>query len=153
MKLEEILTMFRRFGFSDEYVRRSLAQGDSAHNAFEQLKTVLQLRWGDMCQELSAEQQKELRPVYDRLMAIRMTKRTTAAEQRQEAHRRVDGIFNQMKDEIQKRRDRNLREVFDLTLEYTQRQEAAEARKKAQRKAKKDKKHPDAIDVEYEEVE
>ena len=77
MTLNEVISMFEQFGFHEQHVRRALAAGDSAFNAFEGLKMTLQLQWGDMCQELSVDRQKELRPIYDRLMKISMKSRTT----------------------------------------------------------------------------
>jgi hypothetical protein len=156
MKLQEIIEMLGRFGFEETYVRRALAAGDSAHNAFEQVKTALQIRWGEMCQELSVEQCTELRPIYDRLMGITMKARRTSADERAEAKSRVDDIFATMKAEREKRKDQNLRQVFDLAAEYAERQRQADLRKKT-RKAKRTKKQEPVkaeariIDAEYEE--
>ena len=134
MKLTEIIEMLGRFGFEEIYVRRALVRGDSVHNAFEGMKTALQLRWGEMCQELSVERQKTLRPVYDRLMSIKMTARQTPADDRAEAKSKIDGIFEEMKRSMQQQREQNLREVFDLTAEYARRQEETDKRKAAKKK-------------------
>lgn len=80
-KLDEVLDMFERFGMPREYVRRAMAVGESAFNAFEGLKSCLQLRWGELCQEISADQQAELKPIYDRLMKISMKSRTFSKDQ------------------------------------------------------------------------
>ena len=148
MKLAEIIEMFAKFGMPESYVRHMLAQGDSAHNAFEGLKTILQLRWGEMCQELSAERQQALRPLYDRLMNIRMTSRTTQAQQRNQAKGKISEMFREMYEDQKKAR---LSEVFDFAAECAVREEERKKRRAAKKKAKKDEKHPDAIDVEYEE--
>lgn len=80
MKLTEVIADFERFGFPEEHVRAALAGGDSAFNAYEGLKSALTLRWGDLCQELSAARCAELRPAYDRLMGLRMTARSTRGD-------------------------------------------------------------------------
>jgi len=81
MTLVEIIEMFKLFGFHEKHLRAAMAGGNSAFNAFEGLKLTLQIRWGEMCQELSVTKQKELRPTYDRLMKITMKSRTTKADQ------------------------------------------------------------------------
>lgn len=151
MKLPEILELLKPFGFAPEYVRYALAGGDSAHNAFERIKTSLQIRWGEMCQELSVEKQKELRPPYERLMSITMKSRTTKAGQRAEAKAKAKGVFRQMFEDRQRgMMGQRLDEVFDTASEYAVRHEEAYKRRAAKKAAKRDKKHPDAIDVEYE---
>lgn len=96
-KLAEIIEMFEQFGFQEAHIRRALALGDSAFNAFEGLKSCLQLKWGEMCQEISADQQKELRPVYDRLMNITMKSRKLAlSEDEQEILDKMDQIVEGM---------------------------------------------------------
>ncbi len=95
-KLDEVLDMFEKFGMPREYVTRAMAVGESAFNAFEGLKSCLQLRWGELCQELSAESQAELKPVYDRLMGISMKSRTLSKDQ--EILNTMDG----MKDQIER---------------------------------------------------
>jgi hypothetical protein len=151
MKLRDIIEMLELFGFEEAYVRRSLSAGDSAFNAFEALKTSLQLRWGDMCQELSVDEQKRLRPIYDRLMGITMKSRRTAASDRAEAKQRVDSMFQNMEQEARTWKGQSLREAFDFMGECKQRMAQKKAERAAKKKAKRDKKHPDAIDVEYEE--
>jgi hypothetical protein len=155
MKLQEIIEMLAEFGFEEAYVRRALAAGDSAFNAFEAVKTSLQLRWGDMCQELSVDEQKRLRPIYDRLMGITMKARTTKAGQRAEAKAKVRNIFHEMFEEGKKRRQQDLNEVFDLAAEYTVREQERKARKAAEKKKKAKKptmhKGKPVIDAEYEE--
>jgi hypothetical protein len=79
-KLAEVIEMFEKFGMPEEYVRRAMAVGESAFNAFEGLKSCLQLRWAELCQELSAERQAELKPLYDRLMKTSMKSRKTQAD-------------------------------------------------------------------------
>ncbi|NIT77289.1 MAG: hypothetical protein GWN58_22820 [Anaerolineae bacterium] len=81
-KLSEVIAMFEQFGMPEEYVRRAMAVGESAFNAFEGLKSCLQLRWAELCQELSAERQAELKPIYDRLMKISMKSRTMSDDQK-----------------------------------------------------------------------
>lgn len=139
VKLVEIIQMLSQFGFNEVYVRRALAGGDSAHNAFEGVKSALQIRWGEMCQEISAEAQRGLRPVYDRLMNITMRSRRTSADDHAEAKSCVDDIFTTMEREQAKRKGQNLREVFDLAAEYRRRQEEADKRKAAKKAAKKQK--------------
>lgn len=79
-KLNEVLEMFEKFGFSEREVKRGLGAGDSAHNAFEGLKCELMLKWSDMNQELGMEELKELKPVYQTLMGLKMTGRKTSSD-------------------------------------------------------------------------
>jgi hypothetical protein len=95
-KLPEIIEMFERFGMPEAYVRQAMAVGESAHNAFEGLKTCLQLRWAELCQTLSAESQADLRPVYDRLMKITMKSRTLSKDQE------ILNTMDSMKDSIER---------------------------------------------------
>lgn len=129
MKLNEVIALFKLFGFTEEYVRTALAAGDTASEAFERLKTVLQLRWFEVCQESSVAKQKELRPSYDRLMAISMKSRTTESSIHEEAQARVNTMFQEMAKDAQHRKTQNLQEAFDFASEYSKRIAEAKARK------------------------
>jgi hypothetical protein len=123
--LPEIITLFELFGFNEQHVRQALAAGDSAFNAFEGLKTTLQLRWGEMCQELSVDKQKELRPVYDRLMGITMKSRKTKKSEAKKEQRTVRNIFDDLglrMDEVKAQRGR---EVLSQTREHLRRAKKA----------------------------
>lgn len=148
MQFIKVITMFIRFGFNEQYVRRALAAGDSAEAAYEALERALQIRWGEMCQELSAQDQQELRPLYDRLMCIRMTSRHTNADRRAEAQSRVESMFRNMEREAEQRKAQGLREAFDFAAECRQRMAKQKAEREARRKAKG---KPDyVVDVEFE---
>jgi hypothetical protein len=77
VKLNEVIEDFGEFGFSGSEVRRALGAGDSSFNAYEGLKILLQLKWDEMRCELDADFLEGLKPVYDRLMGLKMTSRTT----------------------------------------------------------------------------
>jgi len=116
-KLAEIIEMFEQFGFHEEHVRRALAQGKSAFNAFEGLKLTLQFRWGELCQELSVEQQKVLRPIYDRLQGITMKSRITQADKDHKERVRTAEVSDRMQDWLEGHQRRNVREVVGKTRE------------------------------------
>lgn len=146
MKLVEIIEMLKPFGFTEGHVRRALATQGSAAEAFERIKTALQIRWRVMCQELSAERCAELRPIYDRLMSLTMKSRVTKAE----VDQKVSDVFADM---AKNKVGQNLREAFDFAAECRQRQVAAEQRKQARKAAKKAEKRngKPVIDVKFEE--
>lgn len=123
--LPEIITLFGLFGFHEQHVRRALAGGDSAFNAFEGLKLTLQLRWADMCQELSVDKQKELRPVYDRLMGIKMTGRTTKKSEACKEARKVVNIFDDLTRTMDEQKAKRTTEVLSQTREHLRRAKRA----------------------------
>lgn len=125
MKLQEIIEMFGQFGYEEPYIRQVLAQGDSAFNAFEALKTSLQLKWGDMCQELSVDRQKELKPIYERLMKIHMKSRTTAAQKKAETKAKVRHSADSFLEQIEARRRKNVRDVVSMTRDILLKDKAA----------------------------
>lgn len=71
MGLQGVIEKFTIFGFQENYVRYTLAQGDSPFNAYEGLKAQLQA-----CFEgLPVEAQNTLRDDYNALMTLRMVNR------------------------------------------------------------------------------
>ena len=136
--LPEIITLFGLFGFHEQHVRQALGAGDSAFNAFEGLKLTLKLRWADLCQELSVERQKELRPVYDRLMGITMKSRTTRKSEAKKEARKVVNIFDDLSRHADEQKEKRKMEVISQTREHLRRAKragkldaAGEARAKA----------------------
>jgi hypothetical protein len=123
--LPEIITLFELFGFNEQHVRQALAAGDSAFNAFEGLKTTLQLRWGEMCQELSVDKQKELRPVYDRLMGITMKSRKTKKSEAKKEQRSVRNIFDDLSRTMDERKRRRGEEFTSQVRENLRRAKRA----------------------------
>ena len=88
MKLDEVIGLFKRFGFEEGHVRTALAMGDSVHNAFEGLKIVLEVRWNEMNQTEGMETLKELKPIYEKIMGLKLksaTKASDVAKERAEA--------------------------------------------------------------------
>lgn len=110
MKLAEVIEALEQFGFGEGYVRQALAAGDSAFNAFEGLKMLLQYRWREMCQELSAERQKELRPIYDKLQGLVMKSRMTPADKERQERASSARIADRLQDHLEVSRRRNMRE-------------------------------------------
>lgn len=102
MKLAELIKLFDRFGFTEQHVRSRLGAGDSAHNAFEVLKTELQIRWGVINMEQSPAAVAELQPDYDRIMALNMKSRVTAVDQRKrdKSRRAVTDMFRGAFDQL-----------------------------------------------------
>jgi hypothetical protein len=83
---------FMRAPSDRTHVRRALAGGA---NGFEGLKVTLELRWGEMNQELGIEQLDELRPIYDQLQGLKLkSTRTTADVAREKAARGVRMLDN-----------------------------------------------------------
>lgn len=115
--LSEVIEMLSQFGFQEEHVRQALARGNSAFNAFEGLKLILTTRWAEMCQELSVERQRELRPIYDRLQAITMTARVTEAQKQVHEQRRVNNLFDDFMDRAAEHKMRVGRQFFETVRE------------------------------------
>lgn len=107
MKLSEVIADFREFGFSESEVRRSLAAGDSSFNAYEGLKILLQLRWDEMRCELDEDLMEGLKTVYDRLMGLKMTSRTTKQQEEviseDERKRKMEEFIRYSKDDLEER--------------------------------------------------
>lgn len=88
MKLDEMVKLFEKFGFHEAHVRAALAQGDSVFNAFEGLKTTLMLRWDEMNQTEGMDKLRELKPLYEKIMGMKLksaTKQSDVARERAEA--------------------------------------------------------------------
>lgn len=124
--LTDIIDMFGEFGFTETDVRSSLAVGDSAHNAFEGLKARLQIKWAELGQELSADQQRELRLTYDRLMTITMTARTTTASKRAEDRRRVSSLSDMFSTRLGAHRKRMGEEFVSTVRDQLRKQKRAD---------------------------
>lgn len=106
MKLSEVIADFREFGFSESEVRRALAVGDSSFNAYEGLKILLQLRWDEMRCELDADLMEVLKTVYDRLMGLKMTSRTTKQQEEvisEDERRKMKEFISYSKDDLEER--------------------------------------------------
>lgn len=77
MKLAQVLALFVPFGFSVVELRRWMDQARNTQEAverFELMKTHLQVRWSELQEETSAGVIEELRPIYDRIIRLRLTK-------------------------------------------------------------------------------
>tara|TARA_Y100000310_G_scaffold275946_1_gene292751 strand:+ start:837 stop:1241 length:405 start_codon:yes stop_codon:yes gene_type:complete len=85
--LDTVLQKLSCFGMDANQVKKLLGSGKTAESAFEAIKQELTRRWSIICQEKSFETQKELRPVYDELMALKMSKRTTAKDYKKAARK------------------------------------------------------------------
>ena len=138
MTLQQVLEDLALFGLPHGWVRSALVQGDSAHNAFEAVKTKLQLRWAQMCQELPAAQQQELRQVYDRLMALRMSSRSTQADVKAKEREKAKQAFTKIMDRAAKHRQEKGIEFTELVRghmkKYDERGELSpEAKERARR--------------------
>jgi len=113
MKLQEVIKMFGEFGFSAREVRASLGAGDSAHNAFEGLKARLQLKWADMNQELGTERLKVLKPLYTKLMGLKITGRKTEKEVAAKRRAKAKEVAARMMDEIEARKRENVEHFME----------------------------------------
>lgn len=112
-KLAEVIEMFEMFGFSAREVKKWLGAGASAHNAYEGLKILLELRWADMNQELGIDTLRELKPVYEALMALKMTGRKTKKDVKKKrkvaAHVRARDVMRRM----EQRKQENVEHFMD----------------------------------------
>lgn len=112
-KLQEVIEMFGEFGFSAEEVRRVLGTGDSAHNAFEGLKTLLQLKWADMNQELGTDRLKALKPIYEKLMGLKITGRKTKRDVKAKRKATAKRMAEDMMDRLEARKQRNMEHFME----------------------------------------
>jgi hypothetical protein len=126
-KLTEVIEMFGEFGFSESEVRRSLAAGDSAHNAFEGLKILLELRWADMNQELSMDRLKDLKPKYQVLMSLKMTARKTTTQKRAQQKNEVKNLTEKLLDRMSERKKENVEAFVGVLAEKFRKMEKAGA--------------------------
>ena len=113
-KLQEVIEMFEEFGFSESEVRQSLGAGDSAHNAFEGLKLRLELRWADMNQELGTERLKALKPIYTKLMGLKMTGRKTKKEQAAKRKAKARILAEDYMDRLEERKRKNVEHFMEI---------------------------------------
>ena len=94
-----------------------LGAGDSSFNAYEGLKILLELKWADMNQEMPADLLADLKPVYDRLMSLRMKSRTTVASQRMERRARARASARIVEKMMKERKRENLAKFIEYTEE------------------------------------
>lgn len=137
-KLAEIISMFERFGFTEAEVRKALASGDSAHNAFESLKVMLDLRWSDLNMEASPETLAELKPLYHRIQGITMTARKTKAAADAERLRKTKAALGDILLEHDRRKEENV-ETFMKTVgkALQKKKERGELTKEAEERIRK----------------
>lgn len=116
--LEDIVGLFEQFGFTAREVKQALSSGDSAHNAFESLKLCLELRWGEMNQELSSDRLAELRPAYERLQGIRMTGRRTKKQAARAKEERKNRQVEAVLDGLEYRRHQNTKQFTEEFIKH-----------------------------------
>ena len=125
--LKEVIAMFAEFGFNEPTVRRSLGAGNSAHNAFEGLKTSLQLKWADMNQELGTERLRELKPLYETLMGLKMTGRKTKKDARKAEKAKVKDLTDDLMAGLDRQKRKNVESfVGHLRKSFRQKEQAGE---------------------------
>ena len=122
MKLKEVIEDFREFGFTESEVRKALGAGDSSFNAYEGLKILLELKWADMNQEMPADLLVDLKPVYDRLMGLKMKSRTTVASKKKERRARAQASARIVQRMMKDRKQENLAKFIEYTEEELEKQ-------------------------------
>lgn len=113
MKLAEIVELFAKFGFHEERIRAALGMGEDPFSAFEGLKALLTMRWGEMNQTESIDKLKELRPIYAQLQRIKLTSVRTQRDVERENEERTNTITENLEDRMRERRRRRLRSFMD----------------------------------------
>jgi hypothetical protein len=122
MKLAEMIKMFEQFGFHEAHVRAALAAGDSVFNAFEGLKFTLQIRWDEMNQTESVDKLKELKPVYDKIMGMKLKSATKQSDVRKERAKQAVSASMDLEEKLKQRRAVNSAKFMDTFRQELERQ-------------------------------
>lgn len=112
MKLNEIIEMFAKFGFVEEHIRTALGAGESPFNAFEGLKALLEAKWAEMNQTESINKLKELKPIYERLMKIKLISARTQKDVERERDERIKRMTENLKDQMEEHKQRRTAEFM-----------------------------------------